>query len=101
MLPSFLGGLGDDRHVQAAADSFSDLAERYTLFGHRMIPGSRRTLLERQSVESGRIENAHRRPATEPVAHVRRDTLLARFSGPDQRGDQCACEARYRERLYP
>ncbi len=42
-----LGGFGDNRHVQAPADGLGDVANRHALFGDRMIPGSRLTLLER------------------------------------------------------
>ena len=77
MLGSLLGGLGDDRHVQAPADYVSDLSQRHALFGDRVIPRSRGALLKREPVEGGSIEPVHRGPAVEPVAHIRRNTLLA------------------------
>jgi hypothetical protein len=52
MLRCFLDGLGDDRHVQTLADCLSDLPERHTLFGDRVIPGSRTGLLQREPVEA-------------------------------------------------
>ncbi|MDB6045180.1 MAG: hypothetical protein JWM63_3731 [Gammaproteobacteria bacterium] len=56
----FLGGLADDRHVQAAADHASDVSERHTLVGDPVIPGSCGTLLEYEPVEMGSIEAVHR-----------------------------------------
>ena len=76
MAGRLLRGLGDDRHVQAAADDLGDLSERHALVGDRVIPGPRRALLQRQPEETGRIEPVHRGPAVEPVAHVRRNALL-------------------------
>ncbi len=55
-----------------------DIAERHALVGDRVIPGSRRALLDRQPVETGRIEPVHRGPAIQPVTHIRRNTLLTR-----------------------
>ena len=83
MVGCLLGGLGDDRHLQAAADCVSDVSKRHALFGDRVIPGSRSSLLKRQPVEVGSIEQVHRGPAVEPVADIRRDTLLASYC--DQR----------------
>jgi len=36
-----LGRFADDRHFQTAADRFRDVTHRHTLFGDRVIPGSR------------------------------------------------------------
>jgi hypothetical protein len=80
------GGLGDDRHIQVAADDVSDVSKRHALFGDPVIPGSRRTLLKRQPEEMRSIESVHRGPAVEPVADKRRDTLLA--SQSDHVGDE-------------
>src|SRR5437016_2660063 len=86
MLGCLLGGFGDDRYVQAAADCLSDLSQRHAFFGDRVIAGSRGTLLQHESVEMGRIEPVHGGPAVEPVADKRRDTFLA--SKSDQIGDE-------------
>ena len=59
-------GLGDDRHVQAAADCESDLAERHTLLSDRVIPGSCGALLKCQPVETGSIEPVDRGPRLSP-----------------------------------
>src|SRR5438034_450292 len=45
-----LGGLRDDRHVQASADDLRDLPGRHALVGNAEKRRSRRTLLERQPV---------------------------------------------------
>jgi len=37
MLGCLLGGLGDDRHIQAAADYVSDVSKRHALFGDPML----------------------------------------------------------------
>jgi hypothetical protein len=44
-----IGWLADHRHIQAAANDFSNISKRYALFGDPVIPGSRRTLLKGQS----------------------------------------------------
>ena len=74
---SFLEGLADDRHVQAAADHASDIAERHTLFGGAVIAGASGTFLKHKPEEMGSIEPMHRRPLVEPFAQMGRDTLLA------------------------
>jgi hypothetical protein len=66
-----LGGLGSDRHLQAAADGLSNVPERYSLFSDRVISGAYLLLLERQSVKAGGVEDVHGRPAVESVAHIR------------------------------
>jgi hypothetical protein len=63
-----LGGLGDDWHVQTAADHASDVSERHALFGDPVIPGSCGTLLKHEPVVISSIEPEHRGPAVEPVA---------------------------------
>ena len=78
MAGCLLGGLGDDRHVQASADYSSDVSEWHALIGDSVIPGSGGTLLEHQPVEMGRVEAVHRGPAVEPVANIRRNSLLTR-----------------------
>src|SRR5690242_4431209 len=42
-----LSGFGHDWHLQAAAYGLSDLPDRHSFFGDRMIPGTRFLLLER------------------------------------------------------
>ena len=63
MLHCFLGGLADDRNLQAAADYFGDVSNRHAFLGDSMISGSRGTLLEHESIETGSIEQMYRRPA--------------------------------------
>jgi hypothetical protein len=43
------------------------------------LSGSRGTLLKRQPVEAGGIEQVRCGPAVEPVTDIRRDTLLASY----------------------
>ncbi len=74
----FLGGFGDDRHVQAAADHASDVSERHALVGKPVIPGSCGALLKHESVEMSRIEPMHRGPGVEPVAQICRNALFPR-----------------------
>src|SRR5437763_1184505 len=73
-----LGSLADDRHVQPAADDACDLVEWHSLVGDRVIPGSRRTLLQGESVDTGGIEPVDGRPAVEPIPHIGRDALFPR-----------------------
>jgi hypothetical protein len=87
MLGRLGGGLGDDRHTEAAADHAGDVSERHALVGHPMEGGTRRTLLKHKPVEMGNIEPVHRRPAVVPVAHIRRNALFSRDA------DQCRNEA--------
>jgi hypothetical protein len=80
----FLGGLGDDRQVQAPADHASDVSERHTLFGDPLIPGSCGTLLQHEPVEMSSIEPVDRGPAVEPVAHIRRNAPLPRATDQER-----------------
>ena len=86
MFGGLLGGLGDDRDLQPAADCFSDLSEWDALFRDGVIPGSRGSLLERKPVEAGSIEHVHCGPAVEPVTNVRGDALFPSYC--DQVGDE-------------
>jgi hypothetical protein len=47
MTGCLLGRVGDNRHVESAADGSSDLPNWHALFVDRMVAGSRRTLFER------------------------------------------------------
>jgi hypothetical protein len=87
----FLGGLADDRHIQAAADHASDVSERQALVGDPMIPGSRGTLLEHEPVEMSRIEPVHGGPAVEPFAEIGRSALLTRKT--DEERDEAVIAA--------
>src|SRR5215471_11936004 len=73
-----LGGYGDHRHVQSAADDAGDLAEWHSLVADRVVAGARHSLLDRQPVEPSGVEPMDGRPAVEPIAHVRRHALLTR-----------------------
>src|SRR5260370_41069363 len=80
--PSKMGGrpfgrYGNHRHFQTSADNFSNVAHRHALFGHGVIPRAFNQLLERQPVETSRIENVHRRPAVASITHIGGYTLLA------------------------
>jgi len=77
MTGCLLGRLRDHRHFESPADGGSDVPHRHALFTHCMVAGSRRTLFDRQNVETRSIDPMHRRPAVEPVADKRRDALLA------------------------
>jgi len=73
----FLRRLADNGQVQAAADHAGDVSERHALFGDAVVPRSRGTLLKHEPVETRRVEPVHGWPAVEPVAHIRRGSLLA------------------------
>lgn len=62
MAGGFLGGLADDRHVQASADYAGDLSERNAFFRDRVIPGSRGSFLKREPIEMSDIEPVYSRP---------------------------------------
>src|ERR1700733_8798810 len=49
-------GYGNDRHLQAPADDFRNVAQRHSLFGNGVIPRAWYQLLQRQPVETSRIE---------------------------------------------
>ena len=66
---------GNDRHIQAAADSRGDVFERHSLFGDGMVPGSCCALLQRETVEPGDIRNMRCWPAVLTIANLRRDSL--------------------------
>ena len=72
----FLGGLADNRHVQAAAKRACDLSEGHAFFGDPVIPRSCGTLLQHEPVEMRNIEPVDSRPAVEPFAQIRRDALF-------------------------
>src|ERR1700722_3164193 len=74
----FLGGLADDRQVQATADHPSDLSERYAFVSDRVIPSALRPLFDREPVETRRIEPVHAGPAVAPIADIGRHALFAR-----------------------
>ena len=76
MLSRLRGVFRDDRKLQAPTDHLSDIAHGHTLFGNRVITG-RRTLLEREPVETGGIGQVRRRPSILAVGDERRDALLA------------------------
>src|SRR6202034_165735 len=73
----FLWREADHRRLQPAANDFSNLPHRYSLFGDCIVPAASFVLLERQPVEMGDIENVRRRPTIDSLAYVRRDSLLA------------------------
>src|SRR5215472_18084798 len=97
MVSCFLGGLGDDRHLQVSANYASDVSNRHALLGDPMKPDSRPTLLERQPEEVRSIEPVHRGPAVEPLADICRDALLTR-SGDESRNEGVIAVAVYRRR---
>jgi hypothetical protein len=73
---------GNDRHFQASADDFGNVAHGHSFFGHCVIPRAFLKLLlfqvlEHQPVAASRIEDVHRRPAVASVAHISRHALLA------------------------
>jgi hypothetical protein len=85
----FLGLLlrnGNDRHIQAAADSCGNVLESHTLFGDGVVPGSRCAFRQREPVEPGDIRHMRGRPAVVTIADVRRDFLSARHR--NQRSDK-------------
>src|ERR1700683_3327690 len=88
--PRLLRRLGNDRHLQPPADYLSDFSQRPSLFSNRVITDSFRIFFGRlpkpEPVERRDIKSMRRRPAIEPIAHVSRDTLLARQS--DQVSDK-------------
>lgn len=61
--PKMVGGLirgyRNDRHLQASADDFRNVAQRHSLFGNCVIPRACFQLLQRQPVETSRIEDVH------------------------------------------
>src|SRR6266566_4559579 len=73
----FVGGLGDDRHVQTTADHVSDVSERHALIRDPMIPGSCKILLKHEPVKMSSIEPVHRGPAVKPVTDICRNALFA------------------------
>src|ERR1044071_635158 len=97
MFGCFLGGLGDDRHVQASAEHASDVFKRHTLIGDPVKPGSRGTLFQRQPEEMGRVEPMHRGPAVESVAHIGRNALFTR-EADEERDKAVITVAMYRWR---
>src|SRR5271170_22724 len=76
----------DGRDFQAAADDCSHLSNRYSLLGNCMVPASRYSLFQRESVETGDVEDVRGGPAIESVAEVRRDAFFAGYL--DQVGDE-------------
>ena len=69
----------DGRDFQTAADDFSHLSNRYSLFGNRVVPAPWYSLFQRESVETGDVEDVRGRPAIESVTQVRRDALFAGY----------------------
>ena len=55
MLPGLFLRDRNDGHVQAAADSGSDVFEPDTLFGDGVVPGPRCAFLQGKPVESGHV----------------------------------------------
>src|SRR5262249_61581794 len=73
----------DCRYVQPTADHARDILERHTLFGDRVIAGSRGTLIDHEPVELGSIEPVHRGP-TVAVTRIGRDPLLTCDANDDR-----------------
>ena len=82
-----LRGLGDGRHIHAAADHASDVSKRNAFVADAVIADSCRTILQHEPVQTSRIEPVHRGPAVEPLTYVSRCSLLTRDA------DECRNEA--------
>src|SRR5215469_8547158 len=74
MLSHLFPRLRDHRHVQSAADDFSDLSGRHALVGDAVIARSGRAFLKREPIETCRVQSMHTGPTVEPVANVCRNT---------------------------
>jgi hypothetical protein len=77
MLGRLFRRLRDDRQLQTSAEGLSDLSDRHALFGDGVIPRSRSSLLERQSVQLSACKPVHCRPTVASGTHISRNTRLA------------------------
>ena len=66
---------GNDGHIQAAADSGGDVFEGHTLFGDRVIPGSRCALREGKLVNAVDILHMRSGPAVATLADLAGNSL--------------------------
>lgn len=66
----FLGGLTDDRHVQASADYASDFSQRHALVSDCVVSGTGRPLLQREPTKMSSIEAMDRRTAVISLSYI-------------------------------
>ena len=66
----FLRGQGDHWRLQAATNDLSNVPERHSFFGDRLIPCAWLSFLQRESVETGSVEQVHSGPAIASLAHI-------------------------------
>ena len=70
-------GVGDDGYLQAPANDFSDSSHGHSFFGDSMILGAGFSFFERQTIETGSVEDVDGGPAIVAVAQIGRGTLFA------------------------
>jgi len=88
----------NDRKVQTTPDDAGDLAERYALFGDRVINGVLRTAFEGEPVEPCRIAAVNAGPPIISVAYIRGYAVLAGKPDDDRDEAVVACAVnRWRE----
>ena len=59
----FLGRFANDRHVQAAANDFSDFSKRHTFFSDTVIVSARGAFFQSEPEQAGGIKSMHGGPA--------------------------------------
>src|SRR5579871_3657563 len=82
----FLLREADYGHFQPAANDFSDLPHRYSLFRDRVVPAAGFVLLQHKPVELSNIDNMRRWPAIQSLVNVCRGSLFTRYL--DRVGDE-------------